>query len=272
MKFQSLHNHTTYSDGACTVAEMTRAAIGLGFSAIGFSEHGWTPYDGINCIAAGNAGAFMAGVRAAARDFAGKIEVYLGFESDAWHPVPKEGLDYTILSSHYIFNPETCEHYSIDYREDMYDKSVNLVCGGDVRRFAAKYFADFLVAIRDYKPDIIGHIDLIRKMNHSLHYFDERDEWYRRLLDKTAEAVAGTGCIVEVNTGGIKRAGLPEPYPSRDFIGRLHRRGARFCLSSDAHDAESLDYWYTEARLLLLDCGVKKITNLLGGRFVEVEL
>ena len=39
------HTHTTFCDGKNSVEEMTLAAIERGFVALGFSMHGWTPYE-----------------------------------------------------------------------------------------------------------------------------------------------------------------------------------------------------------------------------------
>ena len=40
-----MHTHTTFCDGANTVEEMVQQAIKLGFVSIGFSIHGWQPWE-----------------------------------------------------------------------------------------------------------------------------------------------------------------------------------------------------------------------------------
>ena len=39
------HTHTTFCDGKNTVEEMVQAAIDRNFVSLGFSVHGWTPYE-----------------------------------------------------------------------------------------------------------------------------------------------------------------------------------------------------------------------------------
>ncbi|MBQ5531396.1 MAG: histidinol phosphate phosphatase, partial [Kiritimatiellae bacterium] len=72
-------------------------------------------------------------------------------------------------------------------------------------------------------------------------YFDESAPWYLGELEATADAVAKTGRLVEVNTGGIARGWLDDAYPSPVFRAMLRERGARFILSSDAHSAQTID-------------------------------
>ena len=43
MQRSNLHQHSTYSDGHATLREMIEAAIGYGFSVLGFSDHSYAP-------------------------------------------------------------------------------------------------------------------------------------------------------------------------------------------------------------------------------------
>ena len=81
----------------------------------------------------------------------------------------------------------------------------------------------------------------MRKFNVKHPYFDETADWYRAELVKTAEAIAASGKIVEVNTGAISRGWIDDAYPSAEFRQLLRERGVRFILSSDAHAAEAID-------------------------------
>jgi histidinol-phosphatase (PHP family) len=56
--------------------------------------------------------------------------------------------------------------------------------------------------------NIAGHLDLVRKFNAKHPYFDEDAKWYRDELIATADAVAASGKIAEVNTGAISRGWL----------------------------------------------------------------
>ena len=112
--------------------------------------------------------------------------------------------------------------------------------GGNAEAFVRAYFA----AVRDslaFDFDVVGHPDLVRKFNAKHPYFDESAGWYREELERTADALAASGKLVEVNTGAISRGWLDDAYPSLSFRALLRERGVKFILSSDAHSADGLD-------------------------------
>ena len=57
----------------------------------------------------------------------------------------------------------------------------------------------------------------------------------------TADVIASSGKIVEVNTGAISRGWMDDAYPSPTFRSLLRARGVKFILSSDAHFCEGID-------------------------------
>ena len=81
----------------------------------------------------------------------------------------------------------------------------------------------------------------MRKFNAKHPYFDEGVAWYLKELTTTADAVAASGKIAEVNTGAISRGWLDDAYPSPAFRKLLRERGVRFILSADAHSADAID-------------------------------
>ena len=88
---------------------------------------------------------------------------------------------------------------------------------------------------------VAGHLDLVRKFNVRHPYFDESAPWYMEELVQTADAVAASGKIAEVNTGAISRGWLDDAYPSAAFRDLLRTRGVKFILSADAHSASAID-------------------------------
>ena len=95
--------------------------------------------------------------------------------------------------------------------------------------------------VEKFNFEIVGHLDLVRKFNAKRPYFDEKADWYREEIGKTAAAVAKSGKIAEVNTGAISRGWLDDAYPSEEFRGMLREKGVKFILSSDAHAADAID-------------------------------
>jgi histidinol-phosphatase (PHP family) len=113
--------------------------------------------------------------------------------------------------------------------------------GGSVEAYVRAYFAQQREMVERFDFDIVGHLDLVRKFNSKHPYFDEGAAWYREELEATADAVAASGKIVEVNTGAISRGWLDDAYPSAEFRKLLRERGVKFILSADAHAADALD-------------------------------
>ena len=112
--------------------------------------------------------------------------------------------------------------------------------GGSAEALVRAYFA----AVREslaFDFDVVGHPDLVRKFNLKHPYFDESASWYREELERTSDAIAASGKIVEVNTGAISRGWLDDAYPSAAFRDRLRARGVKFILSADAHAADAID-------------------------------
>jgi len=81
----------------------------------------------------------------------------------------------------------------------------------------------------------------IRKFNMKRPFLAENTDWYRREIELTADVVAASGKLVEVNTGAISRGWQNDVYPSSVFRKLLRDRGVRFILSSDAHAADTID-------------------------------
>lgn len=269
---QNLHTHSRFSDGENTCEEIILAAIEKGFTGIGFSEHAYTHYDSDCCIKQDNIPVYYAEVNHLKQKYAGMIDVFLGFELDECQNTDKAGLDYTIGSKHYFFNAETGEYYNVDYKHEFYQKSINLVAGGDIERLIRMYYNDYCRMLETQKPDIAGHIDLIVKLNADGRYFDPKSAWYRRILDETAERVARTGCIVELNTGGIYRGATTVPYPAPELLACLFKLGVPVTVSSDSHSAKSLDFWFGEAVTLLKKTGYRSVKALTVNGFVDIEI
>jgi len=97
----NFHTHITFCDGKHTPEEIILAALEKGFSAIGFSGHGYTAFDVRYCMKAGADVPFRAEVRRLQKLYGDKIKIHLGSEEDAFRPVNRSDYEYIIGSSHY---------------------------------------------------------------------------------------------------------------------------------------------------------------------------
>lgn len=273
MPFASnIHTHTTFGDGLNTAEEMVLAALEKGFVSLGFSEHAPAPYDPDCAIPPENVAAYFSEIARLKEACADRLEIYQGMESDALCPFDKARLDYSIGSVHYLPDPETGEYYCVDYLPEIFGKAVERIGGGDVREVLRRYYGLVEEMLETYRPDILGHMDLPVKLNKNGRFFDEDSRWYKKLVESAAEKAAASGCIVEVNTGGIARGYRSEPYPSVYILSILRDLKVPVTITSDAHESACLDYHFDETIALLRDLGFRSIKRLHGGHFAYVEL
>ena len=157
------HTHTTYCDGENTPEEIILYAIERGFDAIGFSGHGYTPFDLRYCMK--DTEGYKREINALKEKYSHKIEILCGTEEDAMSPQSRDGFDYVIGSSHYFCVDG--KYYPIDSGYDYFKECLGIF-GYDIPRLAETYFGTFANYVMKHRPDIIGHFDLITK-------FDELD-------------------------------------------------------------------------------------------------
>ena len=242
------HTHTTWCDGRNTPREMAEAALAKGFDALGFSSHAMLPRSDIDWVLTPEkAVRYAADIRSLADEFNDRLQILCGVEADY---VPGQAIpsyeayssispDYIIGSVHFIRAADGAA-VPVDHSPEILKRDVELHFGGDAVSCVKAYFA----AVREsltFDFDVVGHPDLIRKFNAKHPFFDETAQWYADEVERTADAIAASGKIVEVNTGAISRGWLDDAYPSPEFRSLLRARGVRFALSSDAHTADTLD-------------------------------
>ena len=152
------HTHTTFCDGKSTAEEVVLSAIEKGFSAIGFSGHGYTDFDLTYCIK--DMDVYIREINRLKEKYRSKIQIYTGIEEDAFYPVDRTKFDYILGSSHYLRIGGG--YYPIDSGYEGFKKCLELY-DHDVLAMAEDYYSAFCQYIHKRKPDIIGHFDLITK-------------------------------------------------------------------------------------------------------------
>ena len=263
----NLHTHTTFCDGKNTPEEIVIAAIERGFSAIGFSGHGYTPFDLRYCMK--DTVGYIAEIERLKKKYSQKIQIYAGIEEDAFAPVDRSKLDYVIGSSHYFCLDG--EYLPIDSSYEYFKKCLSAF-EYDVLKMAEVYYGAFCDYIRRERPHIIGHFDLITK-------FDELDDprfrgnaAYDAIAEGYLREAIRFDCIFEVNTGAITRKIRSTAYPAENLLHILKKENARLILSSDSHEIGTLDGVFDETRRYLYDIGFRTVYTLWDGDFVPNTL
>ncbi len=248
------HCHTKWCDGRAGVEEMALAAIEKGFCKLGFSSHSMLPSDMLDwALTVAKAPRYAADVREVAESYKNKIEISLGVEADFLPGVATcdrkvysdISPDYIIGSVHFVASP-TGANVIVDMSPENLKEDVEQNYDGDFSLFVKDYFRQERLMVETCDFDIIGHADLVRKFNSNSIFFDESDAWYKGELEATADAIATSNKIVEVNTGAIYRGYLQDAYPSAFFRSLLRARGVSFILSSDAHCPQAIGYAFNQ--------------------------
>lgn len=263
----NFHTHTTFCDGKNTPEEIVLAAMEKGFSAIGFSGHGYTPFDLSYCMK--DSDGYIAQIKSLKQRYEKEIQVYLGVEEDAYSPVDRSQFDYIIGSSHYFC--VNGQYYPIDSDYECFKRCLE-VFDHDVVRLAEAYYGAFCDYINRRKPDIIGHFDLITKFDEAQESLFLHDPAYRRIAEQAIARAAQSGCVFEVNTGAMARGLRTAAYPSENLLYILKKCGARLILSSDSHSKDTLDFGFEETKELLRDIGFTHLVTMYDGEFVNYAI
>ena len=263
----NLHTHTTFCDGKNTPEEIVLAAIGQGFSAVGFSGHGNTPFDLRYCMT--DVEGYVREVSRVRQAYGDRIEILLGLEEDGFALADRSRFDYLIGSLHYVLIDG--EYLPVDSGPEYTRKCLEK-CGGDPCRVAESYYSALCGYLKARKPDIIGHFDLITKYDETDTPFFTGCKGYAEIARRYLEEAVKCGCLFEVNTGAMARGLRATPYPSAELLYMLKERDAGIILSSDSHSAGTLDFGFEEAKVLLREIGFRSQYTWKEHRFVKIPL
>lgn len=211
------HMHTIFCDGKNTPEECVLAALERNMHSIGFSAHVPVPFFSKYNMPDARLEPYLAEISRLKNKYADQIEIYVGFEMDYVGLAAEElrskyidRVDYTIGSVHYICYNDS--YHSIEGSKESVTDAFQLV--GDPKKCVEIYYNDLSKIVRNFRPDIIGHLDVIKKRNTNNCYFDQNSDWYRVLVRKLLDEIKASGVIVELNTGGVIRGFLEEFYPA----------------------------------------------------------
>ena len=124
----------------------------------------------------------------------------------------------------------------------------------DIYELYKAYYANVRKAALSGRFDVIGHPDLIKIFRH----YPDKD--IAPILEKTADAIAESGVVVDVNSAGLRKP-VGEIYPSRDFLEMFYNRGVPIILSSDAHAPNEVAAGYEKSLDLVRDVGYREVVT-----------
>ncbi len=255
MVWTNYHCHCYLDDGDGKLQDYVEQALDRGFPALGFSCHAPLPFPCDWVLSEEGFSVYAKEVGALKERYASRLQIYLGLEVDYLrglsgpaHPaIRARGLDYTIGSVHFLDDPASGAHNEIDGSPEGYARCLASSFGGDIRAMVREYYRLVREMAAQSPPEIIGHLDVIKKNNPGERYFSESEAWYREEVGRTLEAVAASGAILEVNTGGLARRKTDSVYPSPWILTESAALGIPTTISSDAHDPKQIAFHFDEA-------------------------
>ncbi len=262
----NFHTHTTFCDGKNTVEEVVLAAIEKGFSALGFSGHG---YMSESSYGMNQTDAYIEEVQRVKKIYGDRIQIYLGVEEEHCNPVDRSKFEYIIGSSHKLCVNGI--YYDVDW---TYDKLVRCLpfFDNDPIRMAETYFREFCDYLLRRRPDIVGHFDLITKFEESNDPLFWGNEKYHQIAEHYMGEALKSDCVFEVNTGAISRGYRTSPYPDERLLHYMKKHDAKLILTSDSHSAATLDCHFDETEKMLADIGFTHLYTIYNNEWIKYPI
>jgi histidinol-phosphatase (PHP family) len=216
------HIHTTFSDGKDTYPAYLEIARKKDLAEIGFTDHiTLAPVDW--CVDEIDFPVMRENLKNLCDDFSEDVQVRFGLEVDYFPDKEEEirqviayfPVDYVIGSVHFL------NDWNFDTDQSLYGKWPNDV-------LYKQYFEYVQLVAKSGLFDVIGHIDLIKKLN----CWPETDQ--TALYEETLKIIKEANTVIELNTSGIDRP-CGEFFPNMQILEIASNLGIPVTLGSDAH-------------------------------------
>ncbi len=269
----SVHTHSTFCDGKNSMEEMAAAAYAAGVKCYGFSGHIHTPCPSdVGVCMAADMEAYRAQALRLREQYAGEMEILLGIEWDSCSDLQvPDWADYWIGSVHNLHNAETGRYYCMDWQAEELEQCRDEWCGGDMLAVTEQYYHD-IQRVAEKKPTILGHIDLVTKLNEGNRFFDEDAPRYKAAALAALHAVDPAATVLEINTGAMARGCRDTPYPALFLLKEWRSMGGRIILTADAHTAAGILHGYDDAVASAKAAGFDRAVILTSTGFVECPI
>lgn len=194
-----------------------------------------------------------------------EISIYSGLEVDY---IPGElgpeafrdrNLDLIVGSVHYTGRFENQNNCCFDNTKEEFERVLKSVFNNDIKKLVTRYYEIVVEMVKNDPPDIIGHLDIIKKLNSNSRYFIEGESWYQEIINGVIEAISTTNIILEVNTRGYYQSITNEFYPGRHILEKCFEANIPVTISSDAHHPNELVQNFEEVKSVLMDIGYNHI-------------
>lgn len=274
MKSSNFHTHCYFCDGEGSPKEYVEEAIKRGIKYLGFSSHAPLPFSNEWTMSENNVEKYINMINKLKNKYKKDIEIYCGmeidyFDNDNRNIFEKYPLDYKIGSVHFYLEKD--RQYIFDGTPDDLKETL-LYYKNDIKLLVKSYYNQIVKMVKIHEPDIIGHLDVIKKNNGKTLHFSEEDNWYKDIVLNTLDIISEYNSIVEINTGGILKGYIKDTYPSKWIIKECKLRNIKIILNADAHLPQNVngefDYSYKNA----IESGYDEQRILINGEWKDIKI
>jgi histidinol-phosphatase (PHP family) len=142
--------------------------------------------------------------------------------------------------------------------QKTYDEGLNEVFHGNIQKAVSAYYKQICEMVATQKPDIVGHLDKIQ-MHNKGQFFNETENWYKKVVSKTLKVIKECGSIIEVNTRGIYKKRSQSLFPSIAILKEIYQMDIPITISSDAHMPNEMNLYFEETFDIIKSIGFKSI-------------
>lgn len=188
-------------------------------------------------------------VAAARAEFAGRVDVRLGLESDYFPGIEAwaEKLHARVPLHHVLGSV----HMQVTHYKARYFT-------GDVFAYQQLYFEHLAESAETGLFDTLAHPDLVKN--------EAPDAWefarIRPFIERALDRIARTGVAMEINTSGLNKA-LPEMNPGPLMLRMMRERNIPVVIGADAHRPSRVGDRYEEALTHLEHAGYSHVSLFL---------
>lgn len=261
------HTHSTYCDGKDPLRAFVTAAETLHMEQLGFSSHAPVPFENDFGIAQEKIPQYCAEIDQLQKST--NVQLLKSLECDYIPRMStpfeefktKYHLDYIIGGVHLV-RPENDDRlWFIDgSKREIYDDGLANLFGGDIKKAVTTFWEQTFEMIETQRMDVVAHLDKI-KMHNQHRFFQEDEYWYVALAEKAVHLVHEHDVVMEINTRGLYKKRCDAFYPSTELLKLAHKLDIPVIISTDAHKADELDLYRTEAIEELHRCGFLNLVH-----------
>jgi histidinol-phosphatase (PHP family) len=120
------------------------------------------------------------------------------------------------------------------------------------------YFGQVTDMVERLKPDIIAHLDLVRKYDPPGFVFSDR---VVRSIDRTLDAIQANGSALDVNCAAF-RNGYGPVYPLPQILERARKTGIPVTLGDDSHGVQTVGVGLDQSLAAIAAAGYRSVAYL----------